>query len=612
MSLRLLSVSRRFGRQHALDDLSLHVRRGDCYGFLGHNGAGKTTALRILLGLMRPHAGRALVDGFDVRQHPREARARMGGLVEVPGFHPGANGMSNLRALARLGGLDATAARRECERVLELVGLEHAGSKAVRAYSQGMRQRLGLAQALLGQPPYVLLDEPTNGLDPEGISDFRDILKRIRQEHGVTVLLSSHQLSEVSEICNRIGIIRRGRMTTEASVEELVARMGNGPYRLDADHPETAKAALASIGVATTAGAGDSLIVDLGERSSDDVVAALAAAGSGLRAFGPQRSSLEDVYLTGDPQPVTEGPGDEPPSIGAPGERLACSAPTARLLRYDLRRSRGIRLATLLAAPAALAAAGIHARGSQHAADAAEVDAGALASTTAVTAFEALGRGLQSGLPLLTFIAIGLASQSISGELSQGTLRNVLLRPVTRFQVATGKAISVLAVVATSYILLWAAALAMAAWAFDFKDVVEILPNGAEYVYVEADELWSHVRPLALAPLLPLAAYSGLGFLIGALTRRATGALVLALLCGVFIDVGRTIARTWRIEEFLPSAYLPSPLGDTSHVAFYIDTVTGTANATSLYADTATHYPLVVTVACFALAALALARRSVP
>ena len=220
MTLRLVGVSKRFGRQTVLDAVTIHVRRGDCYGFLGHNGAGKTTALRVALGLIRPSAGTVLVDGFDGRTHPREARARMGGLIEVPGFRDGADATSNLRALARLGGLRRGAARAECARLLELVGLADVGVKPVRAFSQGMRQRLGLAQALIGRPAYVLLDEPTNGLDPEGIADLRDVLHRIRAEDGVTVLLSSHQLSEVAGICNRVGIIRRGRMILESGVDD--------------------------------------------------------------------------------------------------------------------------------------------------------------------------------------------------------------------------------------------------------------------------------------------------------------------------------------------------------------------------------------------------------
>lgn len=175
MSLRLHDLHFRAGGQDILRGVSLHARRGEVYGFLGHNGAGKTTAMRIVLGLLRPRAGRVTVDGFDALRYPREARARIGGLIEAPGFYREWSGIKNLRAFARLRGLGFRAAKREAERLFERVGLEHAGNKRCGYYSQGMRQRLGLAQALIGSPEYLLLDEPTNGLDPEAIHDLREV-----------------------------------------------------------------------------------------------------------------------------------------------------------------------------------------------------------------------------------------------------------------------------------------------------------------------------------------------------------------------------------------------------------------------------------------------------
>src|SRR5262249_34925242 len=152
MSLELRSVSRRFGDQLALDGVTMQVREGDCYGFIGHNGAGKTTAMRLALGLQRPDGGTVVVDGFDAGRFPREARARMGALIETPGFQPGWSGTKNLVELARLQGFTRSAARTQAGDWVERVGLSHAGEKPVQAYSQGMRQRLGIAQALLGSP----------------------------------------------------------------------------------------------------------------------------------------------------------------------------------------------------------------------------------------------------------------------------------------------------------------------------------------------------------------------------------------------------------------------------------------------------------------------------
>ncbi|MFN0009969.1 MAG: ABC transporter ATP-binding protein, partial [Planctomycetota bacterium] len=253
MVLQLLDVSRTFGQQRALDRVSIHVRRGDCYAFIGHNGAGKTTAMRVALGLDRGFEGRVLIDGFDAREHPREARARMGGLIEVPGFHGGADGTSNLVTLARLQGLSRDEARREAGRLIELVGLVHAGSKPVAAYSQGMRQRLGIAQALIGRPMCVLLDEPTNGLDPQGIAEMQSLFTRLTRDEGLTVLLSSHHLAQISGLVNRVGVLHQGRLLVEAETQELLGGT-NGRYKLELDSPEEAALtrALEPIGVSAS------------------------------------------------------------------------------------------------------------------------------------------------------------------------------------------------------------------------------------------------------------------------------------------------------------------------------------------------------------------------
>ena len=186
MALHIVSVCHRFKKQAVLHDVSLHVEKGDCYGLLGHNGAGKTTILRTALGLLKPVSGSVVVDDFNIRAYPREARARLGGLIEAPGFHETWNGFKNLRVLARLQGFNHHRSAVEARRVLSLVGLDkHDGimeRKKVRDYSQGMKQRLGIAQALMGSPSYLLLDEPMNGLDPQAIVDIRLLIKRLTKE----------------------------------------------------------------------------------------------------------------------------------------------------------------------------------------------------------------------------------------------------------------------------------------------------------------------------------------------------------------------------------------------------------------------------------------------
>jgi ABC-type multidrug transport system ATPase subunit/ABC-type transport system involved in multi-copper enzyme maturation permease subunit len=640
MSLQLVDVSRRFGSQLALDRVSLHVRRGDCYGFIGHNGAGKTTAIRIALGLDRSFTGAVRIDGFDAEAHPREARARLGGLVEVPGFHDNLAGARNLELLARLQGFGRVGARRETARVLELVGLSDVGEKPVRAYSHGMRQRLGIAQSLLGTPAYVLLDEPTNGLDPEGIAQMRELLQRLTHGEGLTVLLSSHQLAQLSGLCNRIGVVHRGRLLVEEETERLLGgedqryalRLGDGP--LQPERIAAALSALAAGGVGVEPGLGSErdtagareFQLQLGARPPEETLRTLVELGVPVRAFTPRPATLEEIYLryAKSEEPAAPAPtvsmsartGAEPstpPARLAPPERLAPNGPTRRVIRYELERSwsRGALLA-LLALPAILAALRIWRRSAHAQAMLEHFEQGQLATTTQVTAFEAVGAGLQAALPLAAVIAAGLASQALAAELSNGTLRNLLLRPVRRAQAAAGKVLALLGLALGTYAALALVALLAAAWAFDYTGLYEILPDGGRYEYAKESLMWPQLGHALVAPLLPLASYVALGFLAGALARGAAGALALALGLVAFLDLSRTIARGLGWEGWLPSAYLPSPLGDTSYLRFYSDVVQGISNTEFAYARTSLVVPAVWTVACLALATWLLSRRSIP
>ncbi len=621
MSIQLVSVSRTFGTQAALKEVSLEVRRGDCYGFIGHNGAGKTTAMRIALGLIRPSGGRVLVDGFDARAHPREARARMGGLIEVPGFHPGLGGPRNLVLLARLQGLDRAAARREAGRLMELMGLEHAGSKPVRAYSQGMRQRLGIAQALLGSPPYVLLDEPTNGLDPEGIAEIRRVLRRLGREEATTVLISSHQLHELAGLCTRVGVLRQGELVVEEETEALFAR-GSDRYLLDARPRAKAVEVCERMGLATDGDGADALRIELGELPPQDLARELVEAGVELASFAPRPPSLEEIYLR-----FTRGgasaegrralpPDRRPaaaPSAQSPRETRAPGLGTLRALRYELSRlSARAGFPLLLALPALVAVLDVLRRAWQARGLLERVEDQELYSATAVTAFEGVGVGLRAALPIAAAVVAGVASQSLAGELSRGTLRNALLRPVHRLEMAAGKLLGVLVAGLVTYLVLVAAALVASTACFDFGDVVEALPNGATYPLVAADELWPELRRALLAPLLPLAAYVGLGFLAGGLVRGGAGALALALGALVSLDLARAFARGPGLEGWLPSAYLPSPLGDTSFLGYFADAAEGVSNASFAFADTALLVPGLWLLAAFALASIGLLRRAVP
>jgi ABC-type multidrug transport system ATPase subunit/ABC-type transport system involved in multi-copper enzyme maturation permease subunit len=620
MVLELHDVTRVYGAQRALDGVSIHVRRGDCYAFIGHNGAGKTTAMRVALGLDRRFDGRVLIDGFDARAHPREARARMGGLIEVPGFHGALDGARNLVLLARLQGLPRPEARREAGRLLELVDLSAAGAKPVGAYSQGMRQRLGIAQALIGRPMCVLLDEPTNGLDPQGIAEVQSLFRRLTRDEGLTLMISSHHLAQIAGLVNRVGVLHQGRLLVEAETHALLGA-GNGRYRLDLEphgDPSLARA-LEPLGLAATAAAGGGLRLELGSRAPSAVLKALVTSGLAVTRFAPDPPSLEEIYLEyaarANDRPLPGARGAPAPAAAAarPSARLAPVAPVARVVRYELERAwSGGKLLLLLALPAGLALANVLRLHAQAQALAEEVAKGQLFSTTEVTAFQATGGALQAGLPVCGALAVGLASQAIAGELGRGTLRNLLLRPVTRVQAALGKLAAQLLLVACAYALLAGTALAASAWLFDFHGVAEILPDGQRYDLVAAGELVPELRRALAAPLLPLIAYSALGLFAGTLARGAAAALALGLGLYAFLDLARTIARGFGLEGGLPSAYLPSPLGDTSFLAFYADVAQGVSNAHFAFAATALAAPAAWAALAFAATVLILARRSVP
>ncbi|HVX47466.1 MAG TPA: ABC transporter ATP-binding protein, partial [Mycobacteriales bacterium] len=208
------NLGKRYGQRTAVQSLDLRVRAGEIYGFLGPNGAGKTTTLRMLLGLIRPTSGTARVLG--AAPGSPQALARIGMLVEAPAFYPYLSGRDNLRILARYAGVRPT----RIGAALEAVDLADRAVDKFGAYSLGMKQRLGVAAALLKDPELLILDEPTNGLDPQGMADMRDLIRRLGSE-GHTVMLSSHMLGEVQQICDRVGVINEGRLMREGTVAQL-------------------------------------------------------------------------------------------------------------------------------------------------------------------------------------------------------------------------------------------------------------------------------------------------------------------------------------------------------------------------------------------------------
>lgn len=220
MAIETRGLTRRFGTQLAVNDLNLLAPEAGVYGFLGPNGAGKTTTIRMLLGLIRPNAGEVRLFGEPLAGNHQSLMRRVGALVEMPSLYPHLTGRENLEVTRRLLG-----ARRELiDRALDIVKLAADAHRRVREYSLGMRQRLGLALALLNNPQLLILDEPANGLDPAGIHEMRDLIRRLPVEFGITVFLSSHLLSEVEQIANHIGIVHQGRLLFQGTLAELQAQ----------------------------------------------------------------------------------------------------------------------------------------------------------------------------------------------------------------------------------------------------------------------------------------------------------------------------------------------------------------------------------------------------
>jgi ABC-2 type transport system ATP-binding protein len=284
---------KRYGELVAVDHVDLTVERGDVFGYLGPNGAGKTTSLRMLLGLIRPTEGSIRLFDRDPLIHGAKALDGVAGFVEGPTFYPYLSGRKNLRLLAAYD--DGNSASR-IEDVLELVELRERAKDKVGGYSHGMRQRLGIAAALLRDPKLLLLDEPTTGLDPAGMRDMRDLVRRLASE-GITVLLSSHLLGEVEELCNRVAIIRSGRIVYEGALRDLLATASSG-YRLrSADNERAHTLCLAQPGISAVSSVDGSVCFQGDEEAVAALSIALGQAQIGVTALVPETASLEELFL---------------------------------------------------------------------------------------------------------------------------------------------------------------------------------------------------------------------------------------------------------------------------------------------------------------------------
>lgn len=289
--VRLLGVTKKISSKVLVDNVTFDIPPGQIFGFLGPNGAGKTTTIRMMVGLMSITEGDIVIGGYSIRSHYEQAAALIGAIVENPEMYKYLSGYNNLKHFARM--MPGISEERIRE-VVELVGLEHRIHDKVQTYSLGMRQRLGVAQALLHRPKLLILDEPTNGLDPQGIRELRDYLRRLTREEGTTVFVSSHLLSEMELMCDRVGIIRHGRLIDIRQLRSEDGERTAGETAFTVHDASAAAALLQSFGAKTE---GNRVIVRGNPETVADINALLVEEGIRVFAIQPVTESLEDQFL---------------------------------------------------------------------------------------------------------------------------------------------------------------------------------------------------------------------------------------------------------------------------------------------------------------------------
>lgn len=287
-------LGKRYKGRYAVSNLNLQIAKGEIYGFLGPNGAGKTTTIRMLLGLIKPSNGSIRIFGRPLEKERLAILRKVGSLVEYPSNYGHLTAVQNLEAIRRIIGAPA----KRIDEVLAIVGLTKEAKRPVKGYSLGMKQRLGIASALLGNPELLILDEPTNGLDPSGILEIRELIKEMPRQFGITVLISSHLLSEVEQMASIVGIIRRGELVFQDTIESL-RRQSQSSVTLRVSEPEDALRVLAGRGIAAEAG-GMASTLSLGS-AGDAVVAGavreLVSRGHAVYRVEEERKTLEKLFL---------------------------------------------------------------------------------------------------------------------------------------------------------------------------------------------------------------------------------------------------------------------------------------------------------------------------
>lgn len=301
LAIQTKGLTRRFGQHVAVNDVDLAVPRGAVYGFLGPNGSGKTTTIRLLLGLMTPHAGTVELLGGVMPAAAGDVLSRVGTLVEGPAFHPYLTGHDNLRRLDAFdASTDPSTSSARIALALDRVGLAAAAKKTYRRYSLGMKQRLGLAAALLRPRDLLILDEPTNGLDPQGTREVRGLIRELAAD-GTTVLVSSHLLAEIEQVATHVGIMSAGKLLRQGSLDQVLG-VAAALLRIETPDTDCAQGVLERLGLTVEDRSADHLLVAMGELTPDVINAALVHADVAVRGLHVERPLLEDLFvkLTGE------------------------------------------------------------------------------------------------------------------------------------------------------------------------------------------------------------------------------------------------------------------------------------------------------------------------
>ena len=286
-------LTKTFQKQQAVDHVDMVIREGEIYGFLGPNGAGKTTTIRMLLGLMKPTSGTVRIFGKELQKHKLDILRQVGSLVENPSYYPHLTAYENLNVVREIVGVP----HKRISEVLETVRLTEAAHRKVKGFSLGMKQRLGIAAALMHQPKLLVLDEPTNGLDPSGIIEIRELIKSLPQQYGMTVLISSHLLSEIDQIATAVGVVSRGKLIYQDQMSNL-RKLARSTIRIQCSKPGKAVAALKQLELAAAHEQEQLILENCSNRSVADAVSLLVHQGHDIYRVEENKQSLEQIFLS--------------------------------------------------------------------------------------------------------------------------------------------------------------------------------------------------------------------------------------------------------------------------------------------------------------------------